>query len=119
VRIGAVEGGSAAGAPDGSTHPIVERNDVTAQPAAGDVAPWQDAQCTSRMGATSVSKTGGTGGVVRSSKQPARSGQQTSARTTNDVRTDRAAVFGRLMVAPRYGRAKPGRVESDSARYES
>jgi hypothetical protein len=74
VRIGAVEDGRAAGAPDGCMHAIVERNEVTAHPAAGDVAPWQDAQCASRIGATSVSKTGGAGGLVRSSEQPARSG---------------------------------------------
>jgi hypothetical protein len=75
VRIGAVAGGSAAGAPDGSTQAIVERNDVTAHPAAGDVVPWQAAQCASRIGATSVSKTGGVDEPVRSSEQPTKSGK--------------------------------------------
>ena|ERR1700722_5588742 len=44
ARIGAVDGGNVAGAPEGSMHAIVERNDVTDHPAAGDVAPWHETQ---------------------------------------------------------------------------
>jgi hypothetical protein len=58
----ALEAGSVAGEPDGCTHAIAPRNEVTLHPAAGVAWPWHDAQDWSRMGATSVSKTGGTGG---------------------------------------------------------
>jgi hypothetical protein len=40
ARIGAVDdAGNAAGAPDGSTHAMTDRNEVAAQPAAGEVVP--------------------------------------------------------------------------------
>jgi hypothetical protein len=119
VRIGAVDGGSAAAAPDGCTHAIVDRNDVTVHPAAGDAPPWQDAQRAAKMGATSVSKTGGAGGKDRPSEQDTRSEPNTSARTAADARVDRAADSDRTVITLRYGRAKPGRTEPDSARYES
>jgi hypothetical protein len=61
-RIGALLAGNVAGAPDGSTHPIAERNEVALHPAAGAVVPWHETQCFWRIGATSASKTGGAGG---------------------------------------------------------
>ena len=48
ARIGALAAfplGKVAGAPEGSTQAMTDRNDVTDHPAAGDVAPWQEAQC--------------------------------------------------------------------------
>jgi hypothetical protein len=119
VRIGAVDGGNAAGAPDGCTHAIVERNDVTAHPAAGDAPAWQDAQRAAKMGATSVSKTGVDEGKDRPCEQDARSEPYTRAWTATDASVDRAAGSVRTLVTSRYGRAKPGRMEPDSARYES
>jgi hypothetical protein len=85
VRIGALDGGRVAGAPDGDTHAMVERNDVADHPAAGEVVPWHETQEASRMGAISVSKTGGAGALVRSTEQPAKRGKQASARRACDV----------------------------------
>jgi hypothetical protein len=58
----AVEAGTVAGAPEGCTHAIVSRYEFTLHPAAGEASPWHDAQDWPRMGAMSVSKTGGTAG---------------------------------------------------------
>ena len=101
VRIGAVDVGSAAGAPEGATHAMVVRNVVTDHPAAGAVAPWQATQWASRMGATSVSKTGGVGDTQRSWEQAEKNDEPTSAPRTSDVRVpDRAAIFRGITLGP-------------------
>jgi hypothetical protein len=120
ARIGALDGGVVAGAPDGSTHAIVERNDVTDQPAAGEVTPWHETQCASRTGATSTSNTGGVDGGVRSTEQPVVTEAQSSARTKSDARVpDRAAFFRGITLSAFYGRPKPGMSEPEIAAYES
>jgi hypothetical protein len=85
-------GGSEAGAPVGVTQAMAPRNEVADQPAAGDVAPWQRVQWASRMGATSLSKTGTTGGDARSDEHAA---QRAQTETTHQVsRPDRTATPG-------------------------
>jgi hypothetical protein len=110
ARIGAeLVGGNAAGAPDGATHAIVERNEATDHPAAGDAGPWQEAQCAWRIGATSTSKTGGGVVVDRSTEQPSESGAQASARSTRELRApNRAALFALISPSPRAARGSRG-----------
>jgi hypothetical protein len=109
-----------AGVQQPSTHAMVDRNDVADQPAAGEVAPWHETQCACRMGATSVSKTGGVGALARSTEQPRTSGEQMSARSTSDPRVlARTALLRSMTLRAPYGRAKPGRVEPETATYES